>query len=79
MAADIAADKIIKEYPNGYTIRQDADLTNKEDSITYSDYQIVNPDGKVLMHDEDLKVVEAIITNPVFIERLEKRGSIVKR
>jgi hypothetical protein len=76
---DIAAEKIIKEYPNGYTIRQDADLTNKEDGITYSDYQIVNPQGKVLVHDEDLGVLESFIANPVFLERLEKSGSIVKR
>ena len=77
--ADKAADKIIMEFDNGYTIRQDADLTNKEDGITYSDYQIVNPSGKVLCHDEDLSVLESFVNNPVFLERLEKRGSIVKR
>lgn len=77
--ADIAAKKIVKEYPNGYTIRQDADLTNNEDGITYSDYQIVNPKGRVLIHDEDLSVLDSYVSNPVFLERLEKHGSIVKR
>ena len=77
--ANIVAEKIIKTFDNGYTIRQDKDLTNVEDGITYSDYQIVNPAGKVLIHDEDLSVLESFIANTVFLERLEKRGSIVKR
>lgn len=76
---DIAATKIVKEFENGYTIRQDADLTNKEDGVTYSDFQIVNPEGRVLIHDEDLEVLTAYVEKPVFLERLEKYGSIVKR
>lgn len=71
--------KIIKEYPNGYKIAQDADLTNEQDKITYSDYQIVNPEGRVLVHDEDFDVLEGFINNKVFLERLEKYGSIAKR
>ena len=76
---DKAAEKIIFEFANGYTIRQDADLTNTADGITYPDYQIVNPAGKVLVHDEDLSVLTSFINNPIFLERLEKTGSIVKR
>ena len=76
---DKAAEKVIIEFDNGYSIRQDADLTNKEDNITYSDYQIVNPQGRVLCHDEDLSVLESFVKNPVFLDRLERTGSIVKR
>jgi len=79
MAKEITAEKIVKTFDNGYTIRQDTDLTNKEDGITYSDYQIVNPEGRVLIHYEDLTVLTSYVENPVFLERLEKRGSIVKR
>lgn len=76
--ADIVAQKIIIELANGYTIRQDADLTNEADGITYNDFQLVNPEGnKVLIHDEDINVLVSIGNNPVFVARLEDHGTLV--
>ena len=55
---DKAAEKVIIEFDNGYSIRQDADLTNKEDNITYSDYQIVNP---VFPHQSRIRFISYLV------------------
>jgi len=69
-------DQVYKTFDNGYKIVGNSPLFNASEKKTYSDYELVNPDGKRLAHADKVEDLEMIVTNPVFLDRLEKTGSI---
>lgn len=68
--------EVVKAFENGYKIVGNSPLYNVSDQKTYQDYELVNPDGKRLCHAGDISDLEMIVNNPVFLDRMEKTGSI---
>lgn len=68
--------EVYKEFSNGYTIVGNTPLFNAAEGETYQDYELVNPEGRRLCHADAISDLERIVMNPVFLDRMERTGSI---
>ena len=67
---------VVKRLDNGYVIAQAAILTDGGTFLRNNDFYLINPSGRILIHDNDVETLEKFATDPVKIKDLEETGMV---
>jgi len=67
---------LVKRLETGHMIGQAATLIDGGTSLKNNSFYLVNPFGRILIHDNDVETLEKFAKDPVKLDRLEKTGSV---
>ena len=67
---------VVKRLENNYVIAQAATLTDGGTFLRNSSFYLINPSGRILIHDNDVETLEKFANDPVKLKSIEETGMV---